>query len=85
VIIKLVEDAAFSRIRHRALLDLLASQEFSTGAYLDRFRDLCERDLMPLASKFMMKDEDFNELFGEWKRSNEEYYANLFRREDPPA
>ncbi len=74
VLLRLVGGAVTSRIRHRALLDVLASGSYDYERYVERFKDLRERDYQALFAQYMLKKADFNRLFGEWSAEDLERY-----------
>lgn len=80
VIIRLVQDAAYARIRHRALLETLADG-FTPELYYARFNDLCRRDLQPLIAQLMFADKDFERLYADWKKSTNDFYRRFWRGE----
>lgn len=63
---RLVHEGVASRIRHRALLDVLGNGAFDFERYKERYLELLGRDRDALFSKTMLSREDFTELFESW-------------------
>lgn len=74
VIQALIEESAYARIRHRALLDVLTTG-FTPQKYRARFVELCRRDLSALVHRAFITPDAFRSRFGAWMSENESYYS----------
>jgi hypothetical protein len=82
VLVRLVRDAVYSRIRHRALLDVLAHGPFDAKKYHDTFRKFVRRDYRALYAKLILKAEDFTSLHGQWHEDDERHYKLFFKGQE---
>jgi hypothetical protein len=78
ILVRLVRDAVFSRIRHRAMLHVLAEGGFDAKAYHRTFCDLVRRDYRAMYSKLILSQSDFQSLHGDWAESDELFYRRFF-------
>lgn len=74
VLLRIVTAAVTSRIRHRALLDVLGSGPYDYGRYVERFKEIRERDYQALFAQYMLKKNDFSRIFGDWFAEDMERY-----------
>lgn len=77
VLLRLVHEGTATRIRHRALLDVLAAGPYDFDAYRRRYGELLERDREALVAKTMLTAEDFKSLFEDWLKEDVERYGGL--------
>jgi hypothetical protein len=67
VVLRLVREAVFGRIRHRALLAVLEDREgLRFDEFERRFNELLERDGDALFARLMLSEEDFRKVFPAW-------------------
>ena len=72
VIIRMVHQMVASRLRFRALLEVLRQGEFEYEDYLARYSEIRERDSQAMVAQLMFERDDFQALFGEWKKQDDE-------------
>lgn len=73
---RIVHETVAGRIRHRALLEVLQSNEaFDFETYKQVYLKLLERDAAALVSKLILKDDNFTKLFGGWQAADKERYG----------
>lgn len=77
IILALVEENAYGRIRHRAQIETLSSG-YSPEKYFARFVELCRRDFQPLVYRAVATSEAFSRRFAAWERENDRYYDSLW-------
>jgi hypothetical protein len=70
VILRLVTESVLSRIRLRALLQVLETEHYDYETYAEAYKTLRERDFAALHSQMMLSNEDFLTLFADWRRSD---------------
>lgn len=75
VLIRLVHYGVTSRLRHRALLDVLKDGAFDYQKYLQVFENIVERDRDALFAKLMLSKDDFRSLFKEWESEDQKRYG----------
>lgn len=75
VLMYLVHEAVATRIRHRALLDVLASNTFDFSTYKNTYSQLLERDQQALYAKTMLNADDFREIFLLWAEGDTARYG----------
>ena len=78
IIIRLVRDAVYARIRHRALLEALAEGEFVPKRYREKFKEIVQRDYRGLYAKLVLAEADFQTLHAEWCEEDERFYRKFF-------
>jgi hypothetical protein len=85
VLLRLVAATVTSRIRHRALLDVLGSGPYDYERYVARVKEIRERDYQALFAYYMLKKNDFNTVFGDWYAEDLERYRLDRESEPKPA
>ncbi len=75
VLIRLMHEGIAARIRHRALLDVLAHSDFSMDRYKTTYAELLERDRDALMAKALLSKPDFEETFSGWIKEDSARYA----------
>ncbi len=75
MLMRLVHEGVASRIRHRALLDVLANGQFDFDTYKNRYADLLKRDRDALLAKTMLSSEDFTVIFKGWMHDESARYG----------
>ena len=76
VLLRLVHEGTAMRIRHRALLDILAEGSYDFDAYRRRYVELLERDREALVAKTMLSPENFAAIFQDWLKEDVQRYGN---------
>lgn len=72
----IINELARSRVRHRALLDLLeAHAVVDMAKYVERYRSQEERDFKPFVELLLLSPEQFRERWSDWVSANEERYG----------
>lgn len=72
----IVNELARSRVRHRALLDLLEARGLiEIAEYVDRYRLEEERDFKPFVELLLLSPEEFKQRWGEWIAANAERFG----------
>ncbi len=81
-LMRLLHESVASRIRHRALLDVLARGVFDFDTYKRAYAELIERDRDALCAKIMLGDQDFLSMFASWQEDDTARYG-VARPPDP--
>lgn len=63
---RVVHEVTAARIRHRALLEVLAEGPYSWAAYSNRYDQLLTRDGRALFAQLVLPENDFIEAFSTW-------------------
>lgn len=72
----MVNELARSRVRHRALLDLLVEHGLIKMVdYVERYRLTEERDFKPFVELLLLSPEQFRERWSDWIAANETQYG----------
>jgi len=75
VIIRMVHQMVASRLRFRALLETLRDGEFEYEEYLAHYTQIRQRDSQAMVAQLLFEGDDFQALFGEWKKQDDERYS----------
>jgi len=72
---RVVQEVTSARIRHRALLEVLAEGPYSWAAYSDRYDELLNRDGAALFAQMVLPENDFIEAFSSWLFDDDARYG----------
>lgn len=72
----IVNELARSRVRHRALLDILEERGLvKIAEYVERYRLAEERDFKPFVELLLLSPEEFKQRWGDWMAANAERFG----------
>lgn len=72
----IVNELARSRVRHRALLDVLEQCGLiKIAGYVERYRLDEERDFKPFVELLLLSPEEFKQRWGDWIAANAERFG----------
>jgi hypothetical protein len=75
VLRRLVMEAAASRIRHRALLDVIEAGPFTKDRYFEAYKAIYDRDHDALTALLFLESADFHAEFGAWREDDIHRYG----------
>ncbi len=70
VVRRLVLEAVASRLRHRALLQVIETGAFTKDSYLESYKTIYDRDHEALIALMLLRHDDFEAAFSEWREED---------------
>lgn len=76
---RVVQEVTTARIRHRALLAVLAGGAYSWDLYVERYDEFLRRDGSALFAQIVLPEDDFENAFATWIAEDMKRYGFLPR------